>query len=138
MSLFDAGAVNYLAIIVSAILAQAIGFIWYQPFAFGTLWSKYTGRSMSDMGSNPGIGYALTFVGSLIMAWVLAEILRFSAATTLPGGYKMAFIVWLGFVATTGFANSFFVGKKRELFILEQAHHLVVLLVMATVLVLWR
>ncbi len=40
--------VNELAVLVSAILAIAVGSIWYSPLLFGPLWMKSIGQSIDD------------------------------------------------------------------------------------------
>src|ERR1700737_2708422 len=106
-------SVNYLAVLLSAIVMMVVGFIWYHPKVLGNTWMKLIGKSSMGLGS-PTTGYALTFVAAFVLSWTLAEVLKFSAATTLPGALKMAFIVWLGFVASTSLTNAIFAGKKRN------------------------
>ena len=125
--------VNYLAVLLSAIVMMLVGFVWYHPKVLGDTWMRLIGKSSVELG-NPKSGYALTFVAALVLSWTLAEVLKFSAATTLPGALKMAFIVWLGFVASTSLTNAIFAGKKRNLYLLEQGHHLVSMLAAAVVL----
>jgi|SRR2546429_5777822 len=128
--------VNYLAVVAAALAVMVVGYIWYNPKVFGNVWSKLTGRDMSKM-SNPGVSYGLTMLGNLVLCWVLAEVLKFSGANTVPGALKIAGLMWLGFAATTGGINAIFSGKKRDLYLIEQAHHLVAMLVAAVVLTLW-
>lgn len=59
--------INYLAVLVAAVLNMAIGALWYSPVLFAKPWMKAIGKSMKDMGK-PGPGYALTTLGSLVMA----------------------------------------------------------------------
>ena len=127
--------INYFAVIVAAMVAVVIGLIWYNPAVFGKKWASLLGRDTMDLG-NPKVGYALTVLGAVVMSAALAEVLKFAGATTVPGGWKIAGLVWLGFAASTGLVNAVVVGKKSELYLLEQAHHLVTLLVAAMVLVL--
>src|SRR2546425_1930911 len=64
--------VNYLAIVVAAVVALVIGFIWYSPPVFGNRWMAYLGTTQAQLG-NPGpTGMANGIVASLLNAWVLA------------------------------------------------------------------
>jgi hypothetical protein len=128
--------VNYLAVILAAIAVMITGYIWYSPKVFGGVWSRLTGRNMSKMDS-PGMSYGLTMFSNLILCLVLAEVLKFSGAHTFPSALKIAGLMWLGFVATTGGINAIFSGKKRDLYLLEQVHHLATVFVAAIVLTLW-
>jgi len=35
--------INFLAVLVTALVPMAIGFIWYNPKVLGTVWQKETG-----------------------------------------------------------------------------------------------
>lgn len=124
--------VNVLAVVGAAIASMLVGFVWYHPRVFGNYWVKLTGQKMSF--GKAQTGYVLALVSVLVMAWVLAELLKLSFAVTYGDALKVGFLAWLGFSATTGLANAVFSGKSRNLFIFEQAHHLVVILVMAVIL----
>jgi Protein of unknown function (DUF1761) len=129
--------VNYVAVLISAVAAMVLGFIWYHPKVFGNKWMSYLGKK--DMTTrNPNLGYALTFLGALIMSWVLAEVLKFSAAETIPGALKIALLMWLGFTATTHLSNALFSGKKKEVYLLEQGNHLTTILVAAVILTMLK
>lgn len=128
--------VNYWAVLASGVAAMILGFVWYHPRVFGGKWMEYLGKKDMQLG-NPNVGYALTFLGALVMSWALAEVLKFSAADTIPGALKIAFLMWLGFTATTHLSNALFSGKKTELYLLEQGNHLVTLLIAAIILTVW-
>src|SRR5256886_7740054 len=64
--------VNYLAVVVAAVVALVIGFIWYSPRVFGNRWMAYLGTTQAQLG-NPGpTGMLVGVVASLLNAWVLA------------------------------------------------------------------
>jgi len=66
--------VNYLAVVLAAVVALVIGFIWYSPRVFGTRWMAYLGTTQAQLG-NPGpTGMAVGVVASLINAWVPAAL----------------------------------------------------------------
>ena len=39
---------NWLALIVAAVSALAVGFVWYNPKVFGTAWMKEVGMTEED------------------------------------------------------------------------------------------
>ena len=66
--------INFLAIIIAALSTLAVGFIWYNPKVFGTIWMKEAGiPNEKSKGSN----MAITFGMSLIYALFISLILRF-------------------------------------------------------------
>jgi hypothetical protein len=128
-------AVNYLAVLVAAVAGMAVGYVWYGAL-FGKAWTKLTGKTM-DSKDGAGMAYGITFVATLVMAYFLAEVLKWVGVIDLTTGLMYAVVVWVGFVATSGLINATFVGKPRNLYLLEQGHHLLVLLVQAAILTLW-
>lgn len=130
-------SVNYIAVLIAAVLAMVIGFVWYSPALFGKQWSKLTGISPEDMkkGENP-LMFIKAFATTIVMAYVLAYFVHYSGAYDLVNGIKTGVWVWLGFVATTQFANTMFTRKPMKLFYIDTAHHLAVLMVMGAVIAL--
>ena len=42
-------AVNYLAVLVAAIVSMVIGGLWYSPLLFGNVWMKLSGITQKDV-----------------------------------------------------------------------------------------
>lgn len=133
--------INYLAVLVVALLGGlALGFLWYGPL-FGKSWMKLIGfdqKSMDEM-KKKGMGktYALSLFASFLMAYVLAFFVNYAQATTFVAGLQVGFWAWLGFVATT-MLNSVLFGKKSwKLYQIDAGYQLVSLLIMGSVLAVW-
>ena len=61
--------INWIALVVAAILPLVTGFIWYHPKVLGTAWMKETGMTEEKAKTmNPGKTYGL----AVIMAFLLA------------------------------------------------------------------
>ncbi len=131
-------SVNYLAVVVAAVASMIIGAIWYSPRVFGKMWMRLTGKTMDQMaGQSAGQGYLVTFIGSLVMAWVLAMFVDFTNATSISAGAFTGFWVWMGFVATVGLAGVTFGGQPWGLYVLNMGNYLVTLAVMGAILAVW-
>ena len=66
--------INYFAVLVCAVVAMPVGFLWFGPL-FGKLWARHMGfRDMQppDAGAM-GTSMAIFFVSNLLIAWVLAH-----------------------------------------------------------------
>ena len=66
------GHVNIFAVIVAAISAFAVGGLWYSPKMFGKAWMEEMGFTEEDTPKNMGQVFALSFVFSLVAAFVFA------------------------------------------------------------------
>ena len=135
--------VNYLAILVAAVVGWVIGAAWYMSFA--KPWVAAHGRTMEDFKAQADaakgtsaawLPYVLAFIAELIMAWVLAGLLAHlgSGQTNVWNGIVSALFVWVGFVVTTIAVNNMFGMRKPMLTVIDSGHWLAVLLVMGIVL----
>jgi hypothetical protein len=63
---------NFLAILVAALTSFVVGFVWYHPTVFGTIWMKEAGLTQEqlDKGNMLKI-FGLTFVYSLMVAFMM-------------------------------------------------------------------
>src|SRR3989344_7706455 len=115
--------INYLAVLVAAIAAMVLGYLWYGPL-FGKEWAKLMGWTPEEMAkkmSDPAgknkmmMGYGAQFVGALVMAFVLSHSLVFASAylnvSGAMGGLQAGVWSWLGFVAPTTIGMVLWEGK---------------------------
>ena len=60
---------NWIAVIVAALVPMVIGFIWYNPMLFGNAWMKASGMTEEKMkGGNMPVIFGVSFVLSLLLA----------------------------------------------------------------------
>lgn len=130
--------VNYLAVIVAAVLAMVIGFAWYSPQVLGTRLMAYLGTTQAQLG-NPGpIGAAVGVLAALVNAWTLAVLSLNLGATKLADGLMLGVLCWLGFMATITAAQISFEKKPWGLWAVNNGHNVLVQIVMAAIVTLWR
>jgi hypothetical protein len=133
-------AVNYLAILVASIVSMAIGFLWYGPL-FGKLWMSWMNlnKKKIDESKQKGMAkyYVAAFIGTFVTNLVLAGTLTYIGARDVLDGVALAFWLWLGFIATTTLSSVLWEGKPVKLYLLNNAHNLVSIIVAAIILVLW-
>lgn len=135
------GDVNYLAVLIAAVVNMAVGAYWYSPAGFGKQWAQLMGWSdlsrMNDMKKGAGKSYAWMFVAALVMSFVLANVVRLAGATTVMEGAMVGFWVWLGFVATVQIGSILWDMKPAKLFAINTAYSLVTLLINGALLAMW-
>ena len=130
--------VNYIAVIVAPVVALVIGFIWYSPAVFGKRWMAYLGTTQAQLGQPGPTGMAVGVIASLVNAWVLALLSLNLGGKTLTDGVMLGILAWLGFMATITAAQISFEKKPWGLWILNNAHNVIVQVVMAVIVTLWR
>ena len=127
--------INYLAVLVAAVAAFAFGAAWYG--ILGKRWMAACGKSEADKPHKMPVGALLTtFVGQLVMAWVLAGLIGHfgPAAVTVRDGMISGGFCWLGFVITTLAANYAFQGRPLALTAIDSGHWLGALLIEGAVI----
>ena len=130
---------NYLAILVAAVVNMIIGALWYSPLLFAKPWmalNNMTPESMKNV--NPGPLYAQSFIAALVTYFFLAMAIQLTSAATAIDGMKTAFCVWLGFITTVQFTANVFSPKKIQAYFLDTGYQLAAILVAGVILALWR
>ena len=133
--------VNYVAVLVAAIASFVIGALWYSPMLFGKMWMKLSGvadknmKKAKEKGMNKN--FAFQFLGSLIMAYVLAHFIQYTQSSTIAEGMQAGFWIWLGFIATVMLGMVLWEGKPWKLYFVKAGHELVALAVMGAILAVW-
>jgi hypothetical protein len=122
-----------------------VGALWYGPL-FGKKWMALVGMSEGELNAAKARGmgklYALAFVGSLLMSYVLAHALVFASFYLGVFGASSGIMVgiwnWLGFVAPVTLSTVLWENKPWKLWVLNNGYYLVSLTVMGIILALWQ
>jgi hypothetical protein len=126
--------VNYLAVLVAAVLAFGFGAAYYgvlsKPWMKASRINPEKGRPLAPL-------LVTSFVCELIMAFVLAALIAGLGVTGLGSGIVTGFLVWLGFMATTTTINQRYEGFGWELSVIDSGHWLGVAVIMGAVIGWW-
>ena len=135
--------INYLAVLVAAVLNMVLGGIWYGPL-FGKQWVLLSGMSQQqmDLGKTKMTrSYSLMFVGSLLMSYTLAHAIVFAGSylnmSGVSAGLMGGFWNWLGFVAPVTVGVVLWENKPWKLWFITSGYYLVALMVMGVILAVW-
>ena len=127
---------NALAILIAAVGAWIFGAAYYG--ALGKFWVEAQGRTMDEFRQEQAakignitamLPFLLSFVGALIMAWVLNGLLFHIGSYTVRGGMITGAFCWFGFVLTTMAVNNAYQGRRWMLTAIDAGHWLGALLI---------
>ena len=127
--------VNYLAILVAAIAAVAIGIVYYGVLGVGDRQSRILGTSPVRPGPIQG---ATGVVVGLVNAWVIAVLSLSLGAASIVDAVSLGTLLWLGFGATFKAAQVAFERRPWAVWIFQGVHDLIVEIVVAVIVTLWR
>jgi len=132
--------ISFLSVGVAAVVAMALGALWYSPVLFSKMWMKEMNITPEMMAGaqKPNMTklYLGQFILTVVTAYVLAHFISLLDITTLRGALSLAFWSWLGFQVLPLMASVFWEGKSFKLFVINGLHYLVSLIIMACVIVL--
>jgi hypothetical protein len=130
---------NYLAIVIAAIVAWVAGAVWYM--SLGNIWTAAQGltpEKIQERKGKPGayLPFIYCFVAELVMAWVLAGLMAHLGAgqVTVLNGIVSGAFCWLGFVITTIFVSNTFQMRDMRLIWIDGGHWLLVLVLMGAII----
>jgi hypothetical protein len=135
--------VNLWSVLVAAVATMILGFLWYSPLLFAKPWTLAMGydpndkAKMDEMRTGAGKLYGITFVASLISAFVLAKIIDVTTVNAVLYGMKIGFAVWLGFVTTVQLTSTLFKRRPIKLYLIDTGYQLVCYLLMGAILAKW-
>jgi MFS family permease len=134
-------SVNLWAVLVSALAAIAVGAIWYGPL-FGKLYMREMGMDQwsqekkDAMRKKMMVSYAVQFVASFVMLWVLAMFIGNVGAFGAGEGIVVALWVWIGFIVPLKLGDALW-GGKMSLFWLGIFGNLATLVIAGAILGAW-
>ncbi|MFH1917163.1 MAG: DUF1761 domain-containing protein [Nanoarchaeota archaeon] len=126
---------NLLAVLIAAIASFAIGALWYSPLLFGKTWMRLAG--IKNMKGRAG-SYIIGFITTLVTAYILAFGIAYTQAATIPEGLIVGALVWVGFIATISMGMLIYEGKPVKLYFINNAYHLLSLLVMSAIIIAFQ
>jgi len=137
--------INLLAVVVAAIAAFIIGFLFHGPL-LGKYWMKLADIKMTgnEKLSNMVPQMLWNFLANLVTAYALAVVYLFASSSYFlngPGigtGVETAIVVWLGFLVTSSSIEVIWMGRKSSLWLFECASSFVVTVAMGIIIAVWR
>ena len=139
-------AINYLAVLVSAIIMFALGGLWYSPALFAKRWVALQGKTEEQMraeaaAANMPLLYSIAFICAVIQAWVMAMVIgHMSQVAEMGVAHAVIFsmLLWLGFAGSTSYASAIFSGQPKALWAINSFYNLVSFIIAGIILAVWR
>ena len=133
--------INYFAVILATLSSMIVGSIWYTPKVFGNYWMRAANVTPSGKASDAVRPIVITVIVSFVTAWVLAGAAfiswDFYGGSFFVNTLVTALILWAGFTAARFIAHDAFDGRPTGLTVLNVAHELVTIVIMAIIIGVW-
>ena len=129
----EAANIDWLAVLIAAVLNMVIGFFWYSKWLFRKAWIQWESLKEKELKGNR-LALLWGFLNSLVIAYFLAFFEVHLGVTTVSDGVFVGFCAYLGFCATTQIAPVIWERKPYPPFFLHTGCKLLSFLVMGGVL----
>jgi len=125
---------NWVAIVVAAVVNMVIGSLWFSPLLFQRPWVAMRVDKNPMSGVASPMLYVITAVGALVSAITLDWIIGLAGGRTLTGGAIIGLYAGLGFVAPAILSDNLFNERPFKLYLIVGGFPVVGLLVMGAIL----
>lgn len=125
--------INWLAVLVAAVVTFVLGGLWYGPL-FGKTWRAAEGQTEPQPGDqkHPALVYGLSLVMMLIAAAALA--IALGPVPPVSRSVGAGLVIGLCWVATSFGVNYLFAGRKLALFAVDAGYNVVIFAVMGLII----
>jgi Protein of unknown function (DUF1761) len=138
---FDLGGLNWLAIIVAAIVYFALGALWYSPMLFARPWQRSIGwdTERTPPQQNP-MTYIVPFIAYVVMAIAVGLLAEATGSDTFAEGLVLGLIVGVGLSLAHTLVDATFDPNKPEpwlWFAINGGYHTIGLIIVAVIVSVW-
>ena len=128
---------NYVAVVVAALVGFAIGGLWYSPIGFARAWMRETGLSEARLReANMGRVFGLSLVCSLVMALNLAAFLGDKAS--LGFGLFAGAAAGIGWVSMALGMTYLFERRSLKLWLINSGYQVLTFTAMGGLIGAWK
>lgn len=127
--------INWVAVVIAAIVYFLIHFLWYFPFAFGNLWLKLVGKE-SEPKSKIIRDTIIMIPTSFITVLFIEIMIDLTNMNDIASALILSILLWVGFVATIAINQNNFNDRGIKLFLIEYVFYLIGFVIVAVILTL--
>jgi len=128
---------NLLAVLVAALYQWILGALWYSLF-FAKPWMAATGRTKGEKPKGAVLAISLSFIGGLVLSFMLAHVVRWSNARGIGRGAFVSIVCWAGFILVPFFAEMIFEKRPCKLFAINIGYWLLAVVGSGVLLAVWH
>lgn len=133
--------INFMAVIISAIIFFVIGSIWFS-FIFRDMWVRELAHHnviiKEPSAHTIMMNMILTFVQNIIVSFAIAYLVVMTNSTTMISGLYLGLIAGCGFSAAAIGGVFIWEGRSLRLFFIDAGYQVLGVVTAAIILSLWR
>ena len=132
--------INYLAVVLAALVTQPLGFLWYGPL-FSRPWMQARGYDEASMeGGDSPLPYVLALAFAAVIAYSMARLVDMVGADSVGDCLAIAGFVWAGFAGSVQAIQMVFnqAESRTTAFAIEGGYQLTSFLAMGLIIGLFQ
>ena len=134
----DFGAINYVAIAVSAIMLMVLGFTWYAPFVFGRVWMAALGKAKSEISvSGRSRATVAVLADAILSSLMLAVVFQVATISRVAGGVIASLSLAVAVSGISIISHDAFERRSPSLMLIDIGYRLVGYLFVGIILSVW-
>ncbi len=129
---------NYLAVLVGAIISVAVGALWFSPPLFGNAWLALVGKTkeQAEKDFSP-LKIVWALVWGFVLSYGLARVIVWTGKATPLDGLLLGVLTCVVFAVSSIAVNHSFEGRPTKLTMIYATHHLVEFAAIGAMLGAW-
>jgi hypothetical protein len=131
------GSMNWLAVLVAAVVGFIIGIVYYARPVMGQRWAASAGVELGS-GSPPVTTVVVSALTVLLTAVALGVLISATGAVTVGDGAALGLICWLGFVLTWRLSGALFEHRPLRAVGINLLQELIAMVVMGAIIGVWH
>ncbi len=131
--------INYLAVVVAAVVYMIIGALWYSPILFGKAWMAGIGKTKEQVaaGFSP-INYLWAILSAFFVSYGVARIMYWTNAYSIADAIQISLLTGVAFIAASMWVTDRFEARPAGLTLINIMYHLVAIVVAGIIIGVWR
>ena len=133
--------VNYLAVLVAAVVVFILGWLWYSPLLFYKPWMRLRGLDPDAAMAGakmPGGKLVVELLRCLVLAYVIARLVALLGVSSWMGGVHFGCLLWIGFPLILLTGSVLWDNVPWKVAAIHAGDWLVKLLVIPIIVSVWR
>ncbi|HTX76903.1 MAG TPA: DUF1761 domain-containing protein [Terracidiphilus sp.] len=130
--------INLWPVLVAAVMIWVLGALWFSSVLFAKPWAAIVGRQMGEKPKGVAWGMICSFIGDVLLAFILDHVILWSHASTWMDGIHIGAITWVGFVAAIMYPQTIYEGRPLRYFTITGGYWLIAFVAAGALLAVWR
>lgn len=133
--------VNYLHVLVAAVVVFVLGWLWYSPVLFFNPWMRARGLdpvAAMQGAKMPGGKLLIELVRCFVLAYVIARFVGLLGISSFMGAVHFGLLLWIGFPVILLVGSMLWENVPWKVAAIHAGDWLVKLLVIPIIVTVWR